>query len=367
MNNSTSSLDNDDIVSMVLDLYKRSLDHTGDGGSEGPSFAGSFASLRASLGSAMDTARLAAVLHCTRSTGHKLGLCPNDEGEATPGLVELSLSFADLNRVLELFPSLEESQVSGDLLWFHAVGGESAVAALGRVVGLHPVAQRLFSDPSPQSVVNHLDSESFICTGVTIYLGSTRNQAALRAQKLTVFARRGLVVSMERELLGVRLGAREAAGPLGPRVILDLVSKYLAEVSKAAAELGAGFLVYLLLSELTRMMGTVLGLYSTCLAHLQQTVDQRRVTHSRRLKVLRDLHNLQSGLVVLKSFFANSTALRLKRGSGAGGSGFRGGAGVLRESHMPYLRDLDESVKWVKRTIESHESAINEVALVHLH
>ena len=73
------------------------------------------------------------------------------------------------------------------------------------------------------------------------------------------------------------------------------------------------------------------------------------------LQVLRDLHNLQSGLVVLKSYFSNSTALRLKRGSAQSG---RAGGAVLTDDHMPFLRDLDESVKWVKRTIESHEGAI---------
>jgi hypothetical protein len=36
-------------------------------------------------------------------------------------------------------------------------------------------------------------------------------------------------------------------------------------------------------------------------------------------------------------------------------------SGTLREPHMPILRDLDESVKWVRRTIDSHESAIQEV------
>jgi len=72
-------------------------------------------------------------------------------------------------------------------------------------------------------------------------------------------------------------------------------------------------------------------------------------------QVLRDLHNLQSGLVVLKSYFSNSTALRLKRGSAQSG---RASGAVLMDDHMPFLRDLDESVKWVKRTIESHEGAI---------
>jgi hypothetical protein len=57
---------------------------------------------------------------------------------------------------------------------------------------------------------------------------------------------------------------------------------------------------------------------------------------------MRDLHNLQSGLVVLKAYFANHTAAKLKQPEAEA----RGGAGgVMAAVHMPYLRDLDESVK----------------------
>jgi hypothetical protein len=64
------------------------------------------------------------------------------------------------------------------------------------------------------------------------------------------------------------------------------------------------------------------------------------------LKVMRDLHNLQAGLVVLKAFFANHTATKLKSpppraASSSSSSSLR----VMTEWHMPYLRDLEEAVK----------------------
>jgi Mg2+ and Co2+ transporter CorA len=59
--------------------------------------------------------------------------------------------------------------------------------------------------------------------------------------------------------------------------------------------------------------------------------------------------------VVLKAYFSNSTAARLKKGH------MIGQFGVIRDVHFPYLRDMDESVKWVRSTINAHESAIQEV------
>jgi hypothetical protein len=97
---------------------------------------------------------------------------------------------------------------------------------------------------------------------------------------------------------------------------------------------------------------------------------------------------------VLKSYFNNSTALRLKKITTS--VPLNSSSAILKGIHMPFLRDMDESgegavllfpspaspasgwlqwgyrsfffltvgdsvVKWVRRTIDAHESAIMEV------
>jgi hypothetical protein len=70
--------------------------------------------------------------------------------------------------------------------------------------------------------------------------------------------------------------------------LLPVHARVMAQLPSCEASLhalGTGLLVYLLLAALTRVMGSVLDLYAKCLAHLQRSVDMRRVTHQRRRKV----------------------------------------------------------------------------------
>ena len=372
-------LDDDEIVHAVLDLYKRSLRPVHDGhGDVGLSFAGSFASLS---GPPPDTDpdAPALLLSCQPpSLGDEiLRGVGRSAVSFSPGcsLAMATISFAELPA---LAARLAENRLAAGrhaaegVVWLHSVGGNEAVAAIGHSLGMHPVARRLFGDTSPQSVVNHLGADGELAvTSVSVCAAG----ALLRAHKLTLWARPGVLLTSERELLSPR-----GEPAWGGRQVYDRVVALLPGAVRALGDLGGGFLVYLLLTEMTREVGSVLDLYARCLAHLQRAVDMRRVTHKRRIKVLRDLHNLQSGLVVLKAFCSNTTALRLRRGLngapslsvGAVGTadasaaadqasaGEKGGS-VLVDAHMPYLRDLHESVKWVTRTVEAHESAIQEV------
>jgi hypothetical protein len=148
---------------------------------------------------------------------------------------------------------------------------------------------RMFHDVSPQSIVNHLDSESVVITGVTVYVEGM----SLRCQKLVIYAKKGLIVTMERELLEFMGRASLKVPRHNNRRLFDLVNSHRVLSNKLWKSLGVGFVIYLLLTELTRQMSSVLDLYARCLAHLQKSVDMRRVTHSIRLKIMRDLHNLQ--------------------------------------------------------------------------
>ena len=175
-----------------------------------------------------------------------------------------------------------------------------------------------------------------------------------QAHRLTLYVRPGLLITLERELLvdghrsqppppplssssvhrsganvwtmssmtgsgngnvsggGVAMPSTAAAAPRQPNEDIEVevegysaglpvhhgVMAHLMNCELALAQLGTGLLVYLLLSELTRMMGSVLDLYARCLAHLQRTVDLRRVTHQRRLKVSRPFFALSLGLAL---------------------------------------------------------------------
>lgn len=154
------------------------------------------------------------------------------------------------------------------------------VSQIGARIDMHPVAMRMFHDVSPQSIVNHLDSESVVITGVTVYVEGM----LLRCQKLVIYAKKGLIITMERELLQAFNNESSSnikkAPPHNNQRLFDLVNTHRLRANNLWKSLGVGFVIYLLLTELTRQMSSVLDLYARCLAHLQKSVDMRRVSLS---------------------------------------------------------------------------------------
>jgi hypothetical protein len=176
-------------------------------------------------------------------------------------------------------------------------------------------------------------SEFLVCFATVLKIACYLLNLICQAHKLTLYVRPGLLITLERELLvdGHRSAAAAASAAPSPHVrpgatisthsnlsgsgngsvrggggvvmpstlprqqnevedypglpVHEGVMSQLMNCEVALSQLGTGLLVYLLLSELTRMMGSVLDLYARCLAHLQRIVDLRRVTHKRRLKV----------------------------------------------------------------------------------
>ena len=180
--------DSDDIVEAVLDLYKRSLEHTrSSGNAEGLSFAGSFASLNTRPLESPGPS--AAVLLCSAGpfSDHLLydGQAGNQAGGPqvagrSGAMTSTVLSHERLEEVLLRFRGLGRDALGGHIVWFHSLD-DAALFMISSVVSMHPVAQRLFGDSSPQSVVNHLDQSSVVITGVTVYVEGR----ALRAQKVS--------------------------------------------------------------------------------------------------------------------------------------------------------------------------------------
>jgi hypothetical protein len=289
MSVASSRLSDDEIVQAVLDLYKRSLEHTRmRDDDDGTAFSNSFAS-QTLVGVVGDRDEEPAIaVTCDPSIQEELlsGLCPPStkfDVKSVPSPIVITFKY--LPAFLERLKSCEGPE-KGLLCWLHALGGDASIDYVSSQLAMHPVARRLFRDASPQSIVNEVDGESMIVSGVTVFA----DERVLRSQKVTIYARSGLVVTMERELLAKSswVGSLSAS-----RRIFQNVTAHLPRAAKLTKVLGPGFIVYLLLMELTRMIASVLDLYAECLGNNQRTVDMRRVTHQARLKIMRDLHNLQ--------------------------------------------------------------------------
>jgi hypothetical protein len=325
---------------------------------DGSAFADSFSLASSFFCCAGREEEPALAVTCHPETQHTLlnGLCPSTTrfGENQTKVVRLKHLCEFVTRLKSLFEDSEES-----FCWIHVLGGEGVVSYIGSHLDLHPVARRLFTDKSPQSVVNQLNMFSFVAAAISIFLdGST-----LRSQKITIYSKASFVLSMERELLV----SPSASGVRSSRRIFDAAVLNLSGLLTVDNNLTAGFVVYLILMELTRMMGVISYIYAKSIANLQQSVEMRRVRHETKIKITRDLHNLQvadrvsqraqfrlttslyfvqAGLVIIKGYFSNSTANRLLK--------LVSETGPIMEAHRPYLRDMDESVKCIRATVASH-------------
>ena len=250
--------------------------------------------------------------------------------------------------------------------------------AVAAAVQMPPLAARYFDDHSARTTFNVLCEGTVVMTFIAIdnknghrmegeslhardaafltvasrHLSSRDHR--LRAIKMCVYISKNVVVTYEWELFPAAKGERPHNGVISARV-----REHLAQVNSMLNSLGAGFLVYLVFSEMVRSTSNVVGLTGKLIASLQRDVERQKLTNPARVKILQDLHVLHDSLPILKRFinkpFSNlvtTEAAVSSEGDDADDSS-QSFHPLFREDLAPYWRDAIGVVKCIHRSIEA--------------
>ena len=213
------------------------------------------------------------------------------------------LSYVDMVSFFDTF-----SIPKTGLTWLHARSARAVNAACS-TLKLHPLVLQAFSSRDLQSSINHLDVHSVLLTSTSIYYDA----AELHSHKLCIFGyTRHFLLSFETCVLDP-----SASGPRGlhtlnlheDKIFLEALAALHVEdqmgegapvlqkmmLRRALGEHGAGFLIYLLLSELA-VLGEDLAEeeFSRAVIELHARI-QQSAAHRHRIQYLKDLSLLKQG------------------------------------------------------------------------
>lgn len=91
-------------------------------------------------------------------------------------------------------------------------------------------------------------------------------------------------------------------------------------------------------------------------------MERKRLRHKDRMGIMRDIHKLQSGLVLLKRHFNHLASVRIRRAAhNMGLDASITDNAIFVDNHMPFIRDFQNSIDFVLQTLNAYDEALSEI------